>query len=314
MFARLTLFLALAFSGDLAAAETAVLPTASKGATALVQARAGFKTYLIRAGDPQPAMPLPPKGVFDLVRFNAPVGKLPAYVTPDPGDGKKHPAIVWITGGDSNSVSEMWSPAPRTNDQSAAAYRKAGVVTMFPSLRGGNDNPGRREGYLGEVDDVIAAANYLASLPYVDRDRIYLGGHSTGGTLAMLVAESTSVFRAVFAFGPVTNPNNYGTSLIYHAPDNARETALRSPLRWMDSVRRPLFVLEGTSGGNMEDLKEMAKANKNPMIRFLPVPMKTHFSILAPANELIAEKILAQPVIAAEQMLTEADAKSISAR
>lgn len=314
MFARLTLFLALAFSADLAAAEAAVLPTASKGATALVQARAGFKTYLIRAGDPQPAMPVPPKGVFDLVRFNAPVGKLPAYVTPDPGDGKKHPAIVWITGGDSNSVSEMWSPAPRTNDQSAAAYRKAGVVTMFPSLRGGNDNPGRREGYLGEVDDVIAAANYLASLPYVDRDRIYLGGHSTGGTLAMLVAESTSVFRAVFAFGPVTNPNNYGNSLIYHSPDNAQETALRSPVRWMDTVKRPLFVLEGASGGNMEDLKEMAKANKNPMIRFLPVPMKTHFSILAPANELIAGKILAQPVIAAERMLTEADAKSISAR
>ncbi|UUZ51936.1 alpha/beta fold hydrolase [Massilia sp. B-10] len=185
---------------------------------------------------------------------------------------------------------------------------------MFPSLRGGNDNPGRREGYLGEVDDIVAAANYLATLPYVDPDRIYLGGHSTGGTIAMLVAESTSVFRAVFAFGPVTNPNNYGSSLIYHAPDNAKESALRSPIRWMDAVKRPLFVLEGAADGNMQDLQEMAKANKNPMIRFLPVPKKSHFSILTPGNELIASKILAQPDVAADQMLTPADAKTISER
>ncbi|HEY0063364.1 MAG TPA: prolyl oligopeptidase family serine peptidase [Telluria sp.] len=310
MFLRLTWSLTLVLlSGPIAA--QAATPT---GASALTQARIGFKTELVRPGDKEPAVPAPPKGVLNLVRFESPVGRLAAYVTPDPGDGKKHPAIVWITGGDSNSLGEMWSPKPRGDDQSAAAYRKAGVVTMFPSLRGGNDNPGKREGYLGEIDDVIAAANYLASLPYVDPHRIYLGGHSTGGTIAMLVAESTSMFQAVFAFGPVSNPNNYGTSLIYHSPDNARESALRSPIGWMDSVKRPLFVLEGAMDGNMDDLREMAKANKNPMIRFLPVPRKSHFSILAPANELIASKILTQPEIAPEKMLTEADALAIGTR
>ena len=35
---------------------------------------------------------------------------------------------------------------------------------MFPSHRGGIDNPGQREGFFGEVDDILAA------LPYVDRD------------------------------------------------------------------------------------------------------------------------------------------------
>ena len=70
-----------------------------------------------------------------------------------------------------------------------AAYRRAGIVMMYPSLRGGNDNPGRREGFLGEVDDILAAAEYLARESYVDPGRIYLGGHSTGGTLAMLAAE-----------------------------------------------------------------------------------------------------------------------------
>jgi hypothetical protein len=41
---------------------------------------------------------------------------------------------------------------------------------MFPSLRGGNDNPGAREGFYGEVDDVVAASEFLARQPYVDLD------------------------------------------------------------------------------------------------------------------------------------------------
>ena len=32
---------------------------------------------------------------------------------------------------------------------------------MFPSLRGGNNNPGSKEGFFGEVDDVLAAADLL---------------------------------------------------------------------------------------------------------------------------------------------------------
>src|SRR5215831_21087993 len=125
----------------------------------LAEARRGFQTKLARkekAGEP---VPEPPKGVFDLVHYQSPAGKLAAYLTPDPKDGKKHPAIVWITGGDCNTIGEVWEEAPPENDQTASAYRKAGIVMMFPSLRGGNDNPGLKEGFFGEVDDVLAAAD-----------------------------------------------------------------------------------------------------------------------------------------------------------
>ena len=53
------------------------------------------------------------------------------------------------------------------------------------------------------------------SFDYVDPDQIYLGGHSTGGTLALLVAESTDRFRAIFSFGPVANMRNYGTDILF---------------------------------------------------------------------------------------------------
>ncbi len=238
--------------------------------------------------------PEPPLEVFRLIRYEAPAGKLAAYLSPDPGDGTRHPAIVWITGGDCNSIGELWEPAPRENDQTAAAYRQAGIVMMFPSLRGGNDNPGRREGFFGEVDDVLAAADELARQPYVDPRRIYLGGHSTGGTLAMLVAESADParFRAVFAFGPAADVRGYPPQYRPFDDANSREFELRSPARWLHAVRTQLFVFEGTEQGNIDSLQEMARASTNPLIHFLPVKGVDHFSILAPTNALIATKLL----------------------
>ena len=265
---------------------------APKSNPTLADARRGFATKLGGQQPPAEAVPQPPPGVFRLIKYPSPVGDLSAYLTPDPGDGQKHPAIVWITGGDCNSIGEMWEPAPRENDQTAAAYRVAGIVLMVPSLRGGNDNPGRREGFLGEVDDVLAAADYLAAQPYVDPTRIYLGGHSTGGTLAMLVAEMSDRFRATFAFGPVEDVRSYGAQFTYHQPGNRMEPMLRSPGYWLDSVSTPLFVIDGTDG-NIESLRAMQSKSTNPLVRFVAVPGFGHFDILAPANEAVAAKILA---------------------
>jgi acetyl esterase/lipase len=270
-------------------------PTATKAPLrkSLAEARRGFATKPGGAQPEREAIPQPPPDVYQLVKYPSPVGKLAAYLTPDPGDGKKHPAIVWITGGDCNSIGDVWAPAPPENDQTAEPYRKAGMVMMFPSLRGGNDNPGRREGFLGEVDDVLAAAEYLSAQPYVDRGRIYLGGHSTGGTLVMLVAEMSDRFRAVFAFGPVGDVRGYGGQFVYHPPGDPNETLLRSPGYWLDSVLSPLFVIEGTDEGNIDALREMQAKSTNPLVRFVTVTGVNHFGILAPANTAIAAAIIA---------------------
>ena len=111
---------------------------------------------------------------------------------------------------------------------------------MFPSLRGGNDNPGQNEGFFGEVDDVIAAAAFLSRQDYVDPKRIYLGGHSTGGTLVMLVAEYSDRFRAVFSFGPADDVRGYGGQFVPANLSDPKDYELRSPGRWLSSVRSPL--------------------------------------------------------------------------
>ncbi len=274
----------------------------------LEQARKGFKTTLARRSTPGEPPPEPPADVLRLVRYDSPVGKLAAYLSPDPKDGKKHSAIVWITGGDCNSIDRgCWREGPPQNDQSASAYRKAGMVMMFPSLRGGNNNPGVKEGFFGEVDDVLAAADFLSKQPFVDPDRIYLGGHSTGGTLVLLVAECTDRFRAVFSFGPVDNVLGYGPRYNPFALSDRKEPRLRAPGLWLHSIRSPTFVFEGTVAGNAESLRSMSKASKNPKVRFLEVMGANHFNLLAPLNRLIAEKVQRDTAAACNLTFTEAE-------
>jgi dipeptidyl aminopeptidase/acylaminoacyl peptidase len=260
----------------------------------LSDARRGFQSKLVRRGPRRTPAPQPPARLFRLVRYDSPVGQLAAYLSPDPNDGQKHPGIVWITGGDCNSIDEgCWKEGPPQNDQSASAFRKAGVVMMFPSLRGGNDNPGAKEGFLGEVDDIIAAADYLAKQPFVDPRRIYLGGHSTGGTLVLLAAECTDRFRAVFSFGPVDDVAGYPPEYLPFDTSDPREVELRSPGRWLHSIRVPTFVFEGTVESNLGALQSLARASSNPKAHFLPVRGANHFSLLAPTTRLLAAKVLA---------------------
>ncbi len=194
-------------------------------------------------GEPVPA-PTAKQG--RLVHYPSAVGPLAALLSAVPADGRRHPAMIWITGGDATTIDDsVWNADPPGNDQTARQYREAGIVTLYPSLRGGNNNPGHREGYFGEVDDVLAAAGWLAAQPGIDPQRIYLGGHSTGATLVLLVAESSPRFRAVFAFGPAADPAEHQRQNVPLDATNKREMALRRPVAWLDSVQAPFARVRG---------------------------------------------------------------------
>jgi len=280
----------------------------------LLDARKGFQSKLVRRPETKDPVDEPPPGVFRKVHYDSPVGKLAAYLTPSPKDGKKHPAIIWITGGDCNSIGDVWSAQDPKNDQTASAFRKAGIVMMFPSLRGGNDNPGVKEGFLGEIDDVLAAADYLAKQEFVDPTRIYLGGHSTGGTLVLLVAECSDRFRAVFSFGPVDDVTGYGLDYNPYDMSNPKEVHLRSPGHWLASIRSPIFVIEGARQGNLDSLQTMARKSQNAKARFLPVRGADHFSTLSPINGLLARKILLDTGAVTNLTLTEEEVTGLFSR
>jgi|GEM_PF-697714 len=267
------------------------LINSDRGTEALSSARKKFPTQIVNIDYLPEPIEKPDNSKFELIHYKSGANSLAAYVTPSPQDGAKHPAIIWIPGGHHNSIEDVWTPRERSNDQTASAFRKAGIVMMFASTRGGNDNPGKREGFFGEVDDILAAAEHLANLPYVDPAQIYLGGHSTGGTLAMLVGESSDKFRAIFALGPVAYAHSYRGDFIYCDPRNTKEMELRSPIYWLSCVSSPMYVFEGEENGNWDELKKMSDVNLNPNIQFHKVRDHDHFSLISPLTEALAEQL-----------------------
>jgi alpha/beta superfamily hydrolase len=170
-------------------------------------------------------------------------------------------------------------------------FNQPGMVLMRPSLRGANDNPGRNDCFLGEVDDVIAAAEYLRGRPDVDSDRIYLGGHSTGATMALLVAASSSAFRAVFAFGPVADPRSYGDVSCVPEGTSEKEARLGSPIEFVHEIRTPTFLIEGEKG-NAGPCRGLVEASDDAPLTFLEIPDGDHYDVIAPGSEVVADAIL----------------------
>jgi len=270
-------------------------PPAPSSSQTLTQARAGFTTNLVSKVKDNDPLETPPQGSgLKLVYYQDPLGKFPAYVSLPKVAGKRYPAIIWITGGFDSSIGDnSWTPGDPDNDQSAMGFRERGIVTMYPSLRGGNNNPGYHEVCYGEVDDVLAAEKYLASLPYVDPSRIYLGGHSTGGTLALLTSESTGVFRAVFSLGPVSSVVNYGNDVLPYDHSNQQENVLRSPALFLNSVTKPTWIIEGEDeSSNISSLNYMQQESTNPLIHFMPIPGKDHFSEISVTTPILCSWIL----------------------
>jgi hypothetical protein len=134
------------------------------------KARKSFQTQLQRQEFSNDPVPNPPIAIARKVKFPSSAGQLSAYITlpppakpnnsTKPAAPAKSPAIVWLSGGFCNCIDgDFWKPAPRTNDQTASAFRKAGIITMYPARRGGNEKVGIKEGFYGEVDDVLAAVD-----------------------------------------------------------------------------------------------------------------------------------------------------------
>lgn len=256
------------------------------------EAHDAFTTTLTKERSDNVSIPDPPEGYFDLVSYPSKVGDLAAYVSSDPGDGEKHPMIIWVVGGWGNSIDDFPFLYPEwDDDQTGSAFWQAGILTMYPSFRGGNGNPGYYETLFGEVDDIVSAYEYAASLPYVDPERIYLGGHSTGGTRALLASEYTDKFRAVFCFGAVDEIKYHNNDQFTFDTGNRDEYTMRSPIYWLENIESPTFLIEGRDG-NSECLERMEQAYQGGNAHYFVVENADHFSVLAPATRLVAQKIL----------------------
>jgi dienelactone hydrolase len=206
-------------------------------------ARSHFRTRLLRKG------PSPQREVFalrapdyvDQVEYPSSGGqRLKAWLARQPDTAHKLPAVLFLHGGFELGAADWDMAVP---------YWKAGFILMVPMLRGENGQQGTFSFLYDEVDDVLAAAEQLAKIPGVDPSRIFLAGHSAGGTLTLLAIEASQRFRAAASFdgspdqqllynGSASKPGTHRE--VVFDPKDARELQVRSPLAYARSVKTPV--------------------------------------------------------------------------
>jgi len=200
---------------------------------------------------------IPPIGVNE-VKYNSGNLALKAWLSDKPIDNNTHPAVVFAHNGTAFGRGD-WDLAKEFINQD--------FILMTPMLRGENGNPGNFEFFYGEVEDLIAASNYLANISYVDDNRIFLCGQCSGGTLSMLASMMPSKYRAIASFGGSPDQKIFFDSgwgqIAPFDSSNAREIELRSPIVYVDSISKPLYIYVGDQDGYLERSRSFVEEAKN---------------------------------------------------
>jgi dipeptidyl aminopeptidase/acylaminoacyl peptidase len=203
-------------------------------------ARSSFRTNLVRTG-PAPHQGEPLKRPHDAqeIEYGSGELRLKAYLGLSANDGRKRPAVLVLHGGFAYGEGQ-W--------EMARPFRDAGFVVMMPVLRGENGQAGDFTLFYDEVDEVLAAADALASLPSVDASRIYVCGHSVGGTLTLLAAMASNRFRAASSLSGSPDLESYlrvGRVQVPFDHSDIREVRLRSPVAYAASFKCPVRLFCG---------------------------------------------------------------------
>jgi dienelactone hydrolase len=225
---------------------TAPAPTA---ATSYATARAQFRTRLIKHGPaPQAWQPYSMPDDTSAVDYTSSGLQLRAWLSHS-ADSTPHLAVLFLHGGAAFDADDWRMSQP---------FRDAGFIVMMPILRGEDGQPGDYSMFYDEVDDVLAAAEVLARQPGVDPGRIYLAGHSAGGSLALLAALASRRFRAVASLSGspdfaalVALPG--ADQIAPFALGDAAEVRMRSALEFATSFPCPARLFWGSDEPGVAD-------------------------------------------------------------
>ncbi len=261
--------------------------------------RQAHETHLL-ISEHFPSEPLPEikHPSLEYTSYQGPLGEYGAIATHVTETETKRPAVIWVTGGFGGIFSDFDLYTDLWNDQSVASFLDREIVVYLPTFRGEHQNPGVFECFYGEVNDLVAAIEHVAQRPDVDPERIFVMGHSTGGTNALLSAFLTEIPAGVVSFGGAPDMHSiaadgkgYGKEP-YELAD-AKEVRLRSPIEFTKDLRVPVLYVEGSESFYVEDAYRMQRiANEaGTDFRAAIVSGEDHFSVLRPGKDYLANHI-----------------------
>ncbi|HEX7049205.1 MAG TPA: S9 family peptidase [Longimicrobiales bacterium] len=217
--------------------------------------------------------------------------KLNGYMIrpPDFDPSRTYPVLMYVYGGPgSQTVIDAWGGSRYLWHQLLAqrGYIVASVDNRGTGARG---SAFKKATYLNlgklESEDQIEAARYLASLPYVDPERIGIWGWSYGGYMTTLtLGRGGDVFRAGIAVAPVTDWRLYDT--IYterymrtprENPEGYRQSA---PTQHVEGLTADLLLIHGTGDDNVHFQNSVQLVNAleaaGKQFAFMMYPNRTH--------------------------------------
>ena len=124
-----------------------------------------------------------------------------------------------------------------------------------------------------ETEDQIAANKYLASLDYIDQNKIGIWGWSYGGYMSSLcLLKGNDIFNFAIAVAPVTNWRFYDTIYTERYMRTPQENPdgydLNSPINYIKQLRGNYLLVHGSADDNvhyqntMEMISSLVKENK----------------------------------------------------
>lgn len=199
---------------------------------------------------------------------------------------RRYPVLMTqYSGPGSQQVADKWGWSWE------AALLREGVLVACVDGRGtgfrGEEFRKCTYGNLGglEVQDQIAAARYLGTLPYVDPARIGIYGWSYGGFMALnCILKGNDVFALAVAVAPVTSWRYYDTiyTELYNGlpQENPKGYDDNSPINYAERLKGKLLLAHGTGDDNVhiqnsyEMIEKLVQADKP--FEMLIYPDKNH--------------------------------------
>ena len=136
-----------------------------------------------------------------------------------------------------------------------------------------------------EIEDQIAAAQWMGSQSFVDAGRIGIFGWSFGGYMASLaMTKGADVFKVGIAVAPVTTWRYYDTiyteRYLQTPQENPQGYDENSPINFAGLMKGKYLLIHGTADDNVhyQNAVEMAEAliQKNKEFEFMTYPDKNH--------------------------------------